>query len=289
MNTNDVFSEFDKESGNVLKNLSPFDPSDKGLTEIIERFEGIKTLDEFEIFLKRCVASHDAYVLIRALALSVIYKHAWYQQVDCSSIYEFCEKQPKGSVFQLSKSVVNSDIKTGQVLIVINNNFINDTVNQYLEEYGQKEGKGSKNRNGFKIADFVGHKEKFSGLYKLVTKKPDDPIDWNKFFSSTVDDYKKYVNEYLGSFSKPDSNGYSKEYSLIDSELTDLSPPPYGLEGEPFKPELPKIEISHLPSGVIRDKEMTNLFSLPDKVKNRATIKRYLAKSLEKSDILTRI
>jgi hypothetical protein len=286
MNTSDAFSEFNEESGSVLKDLSPFDPSDKGLAEIIEMVEEIKTFGEFETFLKRCVASHDAYVLIRSLALFVIYKRAWYQQVDCSSIYEFCEKQPKGSVFRLSKSVANSDIKTGQLLIDINNIFINDTVDEYLEEYGRKEGKGVKNRNEFKIADFVGHKEKFTGLCKLTIKKPDQ-IDWHKFFSSTVDDYKKYVKECLSPSSKPDSNSYSEEYSLIDNS-TDLLPPSYKLEGEPFKPELPQIKISHLPSGVIRDKEIINSFSLPNEVKKRAVIKRYLAKSLEKSDILTR-
>jgi hypothetical protein len=274
MSGNEYFSDFEKQSGILLKDLSPIDFSELNISTILNKIEGIKNTTAMELFLKRCINSNDGFLLIRALSLLAIYENQWYREMDCSSIYDYCKKRTKESPFHLSNSVIHSDIKTAKALkIIIGKNCL---------------GTDSYRPEGFKVSDFSGHLNKLGLLYKLIMKNTSEDIDWDKFFTYTLYEYDTYINDLLKQKSKklePINNDTTVD--VTDSIIfppDSLDPLAKTLDQNekiiPSTSHETKIDIFKLPCGTIKDKEIFSLFSVLDKRRNyRSKIFEYIAQS----------
>jgi hypothetical protein len=271
----DYFSTFRANSGLIQKDALPFDPSEAGLSGTINKIESFSSLDELEAFLNQCIQVHDTFVLIRALALQYIYEQNVYLYAGNSSTYDFCEKQPKTSPFHLSKSTVNSDIKTAKILKTLTSEDWNYNTRHYLEKNSKETKRGINGGHEFKLSDFAGHKEKLGLLGRIPREKLPKVFNWEIFFESTVGEFKDYVNNTLEK-----NNHIENTINYFDGTLESLDPFSKFFKDAESKPvrfyEKIKINTDKLPSGVIMDKDIFKLFSNLNK-KNSSLIKKFLA------------
>jgi hypothetical protein len=208
MNDNELFSDFKNNSAIVMQNKVPLEILNSSTAETISKMKDMKKLEDMELFLQNCSLIKEGYELIKVMALLMIDQQGWFKFVGYSSIYKFCQKRQ--GVFHLSStSSISTDLRCAKTLFILVNN---NSVSSYLENHGEKTGRGFKDSNGnwkgFKIADFMGYKSKLALLFNCINQYHNADIDFEVFFDSTVKEYEEYLKE-NSNFKFPTTNSHS--------------------------------------------------------------------------------
>lgn len=183
---------FNREAGEAT---APFNFTEASLSAIIKELQSIEAIGDFLPLSMAMDKQEDIFVLVRSLSINLIDKHRLYQQENCTSVYDFCERQ-RGNVFAVSRGTVQNSLVVADTLYELSGVINRDSINAYLEHEGKAEGRGvpsdDATRLEFRLADFAGHASKLVLLKKLMDKVEAD-IDWHEFFTNGYDDYEAYA------------------------------------------------------------------------------------------------
>ena len=183
---------FDQGAGEAS---APFNFAEASLSAIIKELQSIETIEDFLPLSMAMDKQEDLYVLVRDLSLNHIKNHRLYLNENCTSIYDFCERQ-RGNAFAVSRGTVQNSLDIADTLYELSGFSKRASINDYLKNEGKSEGRGvpsdDATRLEFRLSDFAGHASKLALLKKLMDKVEYD-IDWHEFFTDGYDDYEAYA------------------------------------------------------------------------------------------------